>query len=57
MCEEIGREKWERLLLCWTRETARDLNSTATGTVGTLGFELGTWFVNSPDRQEDFTAR
>ena len=57
MWEEIGREKWERLLLCWPREPTRDLKSTATGTVGTLAVQLGTWFVNSLDREWNCNTR
>ena len=53
----VEREKCERLLLCWPRETTRDLKSIATGTVGTLAVQLGTWFVNSPDREWNCNTR
>ena len=51
MWEEMGGETYERLLLGWTREIERDRKSVATGTVGTLAVQLGTWFVNSSHRE------
>lgn len=44
----MGRAEWERLLLCWTREIARDPKSTAIGSVGTFAVHLGTNSVNPP---------
>ena len=47
---EGQREKWERLLLSWTRELASDLKSIANRTVGTLAIQRGTWCVKARDR-------